>query len=259
MAWSSLLGNQMVTESDAAESGLTLNPGQSHGSGNRCMTRSEAATRYQMNGNAMTGYGSNQLVPRNTWLGYSKSFHMGLTEGSPGTCAIATGGIPYGLFTKNPNLSVGDVLYADQPLLVPWNATNFTLYYGLTNSLVTVNGPSIVSISTCVLSYNLYVNIPTIFDRSIIFSDAGKTVTYGQISANSSSQTVSLSLPSGTAGIYVYLKYAGQGTGLTRVSVRTVSNSVYGTASQSNFTDGNLVLIGGFSSITSSYISMILQ
>ena len=67
MAFSSLTSNQMVSEADAATAGFTLNSGQSHGSSNQCMTKSDALTKYNIDASAMSSYANNQLVPKSTW------------------------------------------------------------------------------------------------------------------------------------------------------------------------------------------------
>ena len=67
MSFNSLASNQMVTEADAATGGFSLNPGQSHGSGNLCMTRNMATTRYNLNSSYLEGAG-NQLMPKRAWM-----------------------------------------------------------------------------------------------------------------------------------------------------------------------------------------------
>ena len=48
MAWSSLSSNQLVTEGDMAQSGISLKANQNHGSGNKCMTKLELLSKYDL-------------------------------------------------------------------------------------------------------------------------------------------------------------------------------------------------------------------
>jgi hypothetical protein len=70
-----LANNQMVSEAAAAASGnLTLKSGQSGTNSNKCMTKTEALTRYQVDSGAMSAYVSNQLPPSEVWIPISCSF-----------------------------------------------------------------------------------------------------------------------------------------------------------------------------------------
>lgn len=64
MAWSSLLPNQMVTEGDMAQSDISLKANQTHGSGNRCMTKLELLDRYNLDVKKLASYSNSQLVQR---------------------------------------------------------------------------------------------------------------------------------------------------------------------------------------------------
>lgn len=68
MAWSSLASNQMVTFTNAADGGFSLNSGQSHVASNKCMTKDEALTKYNLDASPMSAYASNQLVPKSAWF-----------------------------------------------------------------------------------------------------------------------------------------------------------------------------------------------
>ena len=68
MAFSDLLSNQMVTETDAQSGGFTLKSGQSNVTSTLCMTKSSALARYNLNSASMNGYLDNQLVPKSVWL-----------------------------------------------------------------------------------------------------------------------------------------------------------------------------------------------
>ena len=64
MAWSSLSSNQMVTEGDMAQSGISLKANQTHGSGNKCMTKLELLNKYNLDVEQLTSYSDSQLVQR---------------------------------------------------------------------------------------------------------------------------------------------------------------------------------------------------
>ena len=64
MAWSSLSSNQMVTEGDMAQSGMPLKANQTHGSGNKCMTKLELLDRYNLDVEKLNNYSNSQLVQR---------------------------------------------------------------------------------------------------------------------------------------------------------------------------------------------------
>lgn len=68
MAWSGLLGNQMVSEIDAQTSGIPLKSGQAHGSTTLCITKASAFTKYDLLATADTnGLASNQLIRKDFW------------------------------------------------------------------------------------------------------------------------------------------------------------------------------------------------
>jgi hypothetical protein len=68
MSWNSLASNQMVSFTDASGSGFSLNSGQSHVTSNKCMTKDEALTKYNLDATYMSAYASNQLVPKGVWV-----------------------------------------------------------------------------------------------------------------------------------------------------------------------------------------------
>ena len=67
MAFSNLLSNQMVNETDAQSGGFTLKSGQSNVTSTLCMTKLSALTRYNLTVALMSGYLDNQLVPKSVW------------------------------------------------------------------------------------------------------------------------------------------------------------------------------------------------
>ena len=66
MAWSSLSSNQMVTEGDMAQSGAPLKSNQTHGSGNKRMTKLELEllNKYNLDVVELASYSDSQLVQR---------------------------------------------------------------------------------------------------------------------------------------------------------------------------------------------------
>ena len=67
MAWSDLLGNQMVSFTDAQGGGFTLNSGQSAVTSNQMIDKTAALAKYNLNTTSMSAYASNQLVPKSAW------------------------------------------------------------------------------------------------------------------------------------------------------------------------------------------------
>ena len=68
MAFADLASNEMVTFTNAATGGFTLNAGQSNVTSNECMTKTQALTKYNLSASAMSSYASNQLVPKSGWV-----------------------------------------------------------------------------------------------------------------------------------------------------------------------------------------------
>ena len=64
MAWSSLSSNQLVTEGDMAQSGMPLKANQTHGYGNRYMTKLKLLDRYNLDVTKLASYSNSQLVQR---------------------------------------------------------------------------------------------------------------------------------------------------------------------------------------------------
>ena len=79
MAWGDLSSNQMVSFTDAQTSGFLLKSGQSHVTSNQCMTKSDITTKYNV---SVSGYSSNQLVPKSLWVssGFSATMTVGVNQ-----------------------------------------------------------------------------------------------------------------------------------------------------------------------------------
>ena len=117
MAFVDLQPTQMVTQADAATGGFPLNPGQSHGSSNQCMTKLEAITKYSLNTNNLTGYADNQLIPKSVWATGTvvHSFVFGDFDFGSGPGACYLDNIPYDtLYTLDANIVYGTQLFIDE-------------------------------------------------------------------------------------------------------------------------------------------------
>lgn len=91
--------NQMVTFTQAASLGFSLNSGQSHVTSNQCMTKSEALAKYNLSSSDMDSYSNNQLVPRSAWVSgvagncyYSDNGSYGSTPGEACTTTVLLDG-----------------------------------------------------------------------------------------------------------------------------------------------------------------------
>jgi hypothetical protein len=90
MAWSGLLGNQMVTFTDAQGGGFALKAGQSAVTSNQCMTKDAALAKYNVKATDMSAYASNQLVPKSAWV-QANLYNGILTVGTIGTATKSYG------------------------------------------------------------------------------------------------------------------------------------------------------------------------
>jgi hypothetical protein len=116
MAFVNLGSNQMVSEAEAATGGFTLQAGQSHGSSNLMMTKSAATTKYNLDATAVSGYTSNQLIPKSAWVsgfvGLSFQLIETTSQGWANTCPVAWSN-PITKYTKTGLKSGGGVNFDD--------------------------------------------------------------------------------------------------------------------------------------------------
>lgn len=124
MSWASKSGNYMVTFTDLQSSPFSLNPGQSAVTSNRCITKAEALTLYNLDSSPMSGKISNQLVPKYTFLAgggggpvttyYSVYKTISLTKTSPCPPGKMGGSgsfwIPYGSYTSTVDQATANAL-----------------------------------------------------------------------------------------------------------------------------------------------------
>jgi hypothetical protein len=105
--------NEMVSFTQASSLGFALQAGQSHVTSNKCMTKSEALSKYSLSSASMSGFASNQLVPRSAWVSGATAYafifgNVGATSSS-GVCALGNTGMT--LYSPSVDLTVGSKLY----------------------------------------------------------------------------------------------------------------------------------------------------
>lgn len=153
MAWGDLASNQMVSYTDAQTSGFALQSGQSQVTSNQCMTKSDITTKYNV---TISGYSSNQLVPKSAWVGVGYAFYWQRYGGSTQSEACSLGQESYEFFANATTLSVGMQVYSNAALTAPISYSQVyyhklyntdTIYQTDTNGIIT-------SISSCVVSYS---------------------------------------------------------------------------------------------------------
>jgi hypothetical protein len=121
MAFVDLASNEMVTFTNAATGGFTLNAGQSNVTSNECMTKTQALTKYNLSSSAMSAYASNQLVPKSTWVNgityYDFCTQFASQSTSSASCSTALGDYPLQTTNSSGIVNVGDIVYiaADTP------------------------------------------------------------------------------------------------------------------------------------------------
>ena len=115
MAWSSLSSNQLVTEGDMAQSGISLKANQTHGSGNKCMTKLDLLDRYNLDVEKLNNYSNSQLVQRQDIVSgvaiiYSYGISMEVST-STAACRSVTSSV---IFLNSPyayDIAIGDTCY----------------------------------------------------------------------------------------------------------------------------------------------------
>ena len=68
MAWNNLTNNQMTSFTSASNGGFPLKPEQSHATSNKCITKSQALTKYLLKTTNLSTYADNQLIPKSVWV-----------------------------------------------------------------------------------------------------------------------------------------------------------------------------------------------
>lgn len=121
MAWSSLASNQMVNQDDAQSSPFSLNSGQSHGSGTQCFTKDAALTKYNLDASVMSGFASNQLVPKSSWVAgaVANAFTFGpdVSATASGSCLLSTTG--YTVYSADTVLGPNSLLFQNAAMTLP--------------------------------------------------------------------------------------------------------------------------------------------
>jgi hypothetical protein len=96
MAWSDLADNQMVSFNDAQSSGASLKAGQSHVNSDKCMTRLEIVTKYNVELSDVL-FADNQLCTKFSWGIYgSNSSFSSLNQNIPYMILYGMGADPNG-------------------------------------------------------------------------------------------------------------------------------------------------------------------
>lgn len=158
----------MVTFTNAATGGFTLNAGQSNVTSNECMTKTQALTKYNLSASAMSSYASNQLVPKSGWVSASTTYYAfctssATTTGGSVSCSITLD--TYTFYTTNSSgvVNVGDIVYyLDGGVYSPFNFETSYLSYneGSTRKVLQIDqegSGAILSKTTCgATSFDLY-------------------------------------------------------------------------------------------------------
>jgi hypothetical protein len=129
MAFADLASNQMVDENNASTGGFTAigpkNPG------NQCYTKAQALAAYQLNASLMNDYADNRLVPKGVWGPASIAvYHYYVSSYSQTASSIVcstpnTGADVIFLYANTtPNVVVGQTLYIDTSLTIPFNGSS---------------------------------------------------------------------------------------------------------------------------------------
>ena len=116
MAWSSLSSNQMVTEGDMAQSDISLKANQTHGYGNKCITKLELLSKYDLDVVELASYSDSQLVQRQDIIGSELviRYSYGISRGgytSSDACNLVTMDV---VFLNSPgayDIAIGDICY----------------------------------------------------------------------------------------------------------------------------------------------------
>ena len=173
MAWGDLLGNQMVSYTDATGGGFTIKPGKTNPGTPQCMTKAQAFDMYYLQTTSNTNtVASNQLMRKDYWtaatlLPYSYTLYYwsiadvslyGFTTGSE-ACAETVKFIT--VYSSSSTITAGMGLFYDQYGNNPLYAASYTTvypYYKLNSSLIrfaindveTTQGYVVYDVSTCV-------------------------------------------------------------------------------------------------------------
>jgi hypothetical protein len=114
MAWNNLSPFQIANFTDIQTSGFSLLPGQSHITSNKCMTRSEIMSKYDVW--VSNAYASNQIIPKRNinFLRYD-TLYVGKSGSMYGYRHPDTGGLGSWAtpFITNPTTTIGTAITQD--------------------------------------------------------------------------------------------------------------------------------------------------
>lgn len=144
----------MVSFTDASTAGFALKAGQSHTTSDKCMTKLDAFTKYNVSASAMSAYLDYQLPPKSVWVsgvvGNSITVYQG-DHGTNATCAMHPSSRV--VYSTSTVIAQGVILYQDSSMTSLYNNT-FVHYDTVSNSLFTINLSGVVSVLTsCVNSF----------------------------------------------------------------------------------------------------------
>ena len=141
--------NQMVTFTQAQSLGYTLNSGQSHTLTDKCMTKSEALAKYNLNASAMSSYASNQLVPKSVLMNVSNYYTYQISAGG---CSDQIETI--NLYSSSASIAVGMVFYTNTSLTNTYSGRSLDRFYPNGNQLLAINDSGVlVAVDNCSASF----------------------------------------------------------------------------------------------------------
>lgn len=216
--------NQMVTFTQAQGLGFALNAGQAHVASNQCMTKSEILAKYNV---TISGYASNQLVPRSAWVNavtyYTYAIAKGTIASGSQNATCTSSDSQFYVFSNSSVIQIPMTFYSDTDLITPFTGGGTIHYYATGDQLLTINNSgSLTAITGCSAGDTTPPSAPT-----------GLSAT--QISASE----VSLSWTASTDNVAVAQYYVYQST-----------DGASGNYTYIGSTTGTSIIVGGLSPAT---------
>lgn len=154
--------NQMVTFTQAQSLGYTLNSGQSHILSDKCMTKTEALAKYNLNASAMSSYTSNQLVPKSVLINVSNYYSYQISAGG---CLDQIETI--NLYSSSASIAVGMVFYTNTSLTNTYSGRSLGRFYPNGNQLLTINDSGVLDAAdNCSAYFYTYPFTPSTIQAS---------------------------------------------------------------------------------------------
>lgn len=220
--------NQMVTFTQAQSLGFALNAGQAHVTSNQCMTKAAILAKYNV---TISGYASNQLVPRSVWVNavtyYTYSIALGTTEGTSATCSSYNPA--NSVYSASSTIQSPMTFYANTALTIAYSGGGLNHFHASGNQLLTINNSgSLTAIAGCSVVDSTPPSIPANFQGT-------------QTSANIASFTWSESTDN--VGVIQYFLYQS-------------TNGATGTYSYVTSSSSNNAAIGGLNPNTDYWFTV---